>query len=107
MSCPVLIRGKHYPSQAAAARALGVSPATVFQALNTGTIDHVGLRSGKQPRIFILDRDKTPMSIKDFLKARPDINERGFRCQVSLARKDGYRVMKYRREIFMFKVLGD
>lgn len=41
--CPVVIRGRHYPSQKAAAQALGVTPATVNDALNRGTIDRVGL----------------------------------------------------------------
>lgn len=40
---PVRIRGVHYPSQAAAARALGVSGFTISNALDEGRIDRVGL----------------------------------------------------------------
>lgn len=40
----VEIRGEVYPSQSAAARALGVSQATVCHALDRGDIDRVGLR---------------------------------------------------------------
>lgn len=39
---PTLIRGVLYPSQSAAARALGVSQSTINQALERGTQDHVG-----------------------------------------------------------------
>ena len=39
---PVRIRGVDYPSQKAAARALGVHPATVTRALDLGRIDEVG-----------------------------------------------------------------
>ena len=40
---PTFIRGTHYPSQRAAARAIGVSPKTVFQSLERGTQERVGL----------------------------------------------------------------
>lgn len=40
---PILIRGIRYPSMAAAARKLGVSSTTVFNALERGTLDRVGL----------------------------------------------------------------
>lgn len=44
-SCqPVLSLGVNYPSQTAFARAKGVKPATVWMALNRGTIDNVGQR---------------------------------------------------------------
>lgn len=42
MKQPVKIRGVVYESQAAAARALGVSDATVSQALDRGTPDLIG-----------------------------------------------------------------
>lgn len=40
---PVEIRGVRYPSQQAAAAALGVSPSTLCDALRNGTADRVGL----------------------------------------------------------------
>lgn len=40
---PTLIRGQLYPSQTAAARALGVHLSTVNAALNAGTEDRIGL----------------------------------------------------------------
>jgi len=40
---PVTIRGTTYPSQAAAARALGISVQAVHDALNRGRIDYAGL----------------------------------------------------------------
>lgn len=43
MSFPVRIRGTVYPSKRAAARALGVSTATIENALDGGWIDEVGL----------------------------------------------------------------
>ena len=48
---PVCIRGTIYISQAAAARALGVSPSAISIALDEGRIDTVGLRlkSGGHP----------------------------------------------------------
>lgn len=45
---PVLVRGTLYPSQAAAARALGVHPKTLQGALDRGTLDRVG--QGRWPR---------------------------------------------------------
>lgn len=39
---PTLIRGQLYPSQAAAARALKLHPATIQNALERGAIDQVG-----------------------------------------------------------------
>lgn len=39
---PILIRGVLYPSQCAAARALGVSHRTVYSALERGSLDFVG-----------------------------------------------------------------
>ena len=44
---PVRIRGITYPSQRAAARALGVSERTVRNALDAGRIDEVGTREAK------------------------------------------------------------
>lgn len=43
MRQPCRIRGTVYPSQAAAARALGVHPQTICQALQRGTEDRIGL----------------------------------------------------------------
>lgn len=44
---PVSIRGKIYPSQKEAARAMGVVPSAISQALRIkGTADHVGLGLG-------------------------------------------------------------
>lgn len=43
---PVRIRGVDYPSQAAAARALGVSVSTIGMALAVGRPDAAGLGSG-------------------------------------------------------------
>jgi hypothetical protein len=40
---PTRIRGVLYPSQAAAARALGIKPNTVARALNRGTEEFAGL----------------------------------------------------------------
>lgn len=40
---PVVIRGVQYPSQTSAARALGVPQSAVYQALERGTLDGVGL----------------------------------------------------------------
>ena len=40
---PTLIRGVLYPSQGAAARALGVHYTTVAKAMEEGTLDRVGL----------------------------------------------------------------
>lgn len=45
----VRIRGVDYPSQKAAAEALGVVPMTITRALDLGTIDRVGLRQTKIP----------------------------------------------------------
>lgn len=42
---PVSVRGVIYPSQRAAARAHGVTPATVRGALERGTIDNLGIGS--------------------------------------------------------------
>lgn len=43
MTKPVTIRGITYPSQAAAAKVLGVAKATVCAAAKRGTLDKVGL----------------------------------------------------------------
>lgn len=43
MTLPVTIRGTLYPSQAEAARALGVSKAVINSAKRGGTLDFVGL----------------------------------------------------------------
>jgi hypothetical protein len=50
-SCPVRIRGVLYPSQRAAARALGVTEKTIRNALDAGRIDDTGLgvRRGGRP----------------------------------------------------------
>ena len=48
-ACPVRIRGVTYPSQKAAADALGLHPQTITNALNRGYIDQVGLRRGGNP----------------------------------------------------------
>ncbi len=49
--CPVRIRGVLYPSQTAAALALGLHPGTIAKALDAGRVDEVGLgiRRGGQP----------------------------------------------------------
>ncbi|MGC0225180.1 NUMOD1 domain-containing DNA-binding protein [Pseudooceanicola nitratireducens] len=43
---PVTIRGVEYPSRKAAAKALGVSQATISGACERGTLDNVGLQGG-------------------------------------------------------------
>lgn len=48
-STPTLIRGQLYPSQSAAARALGVHPSTVCNALERGTADKIGLAQKGRP----------------------------------------------------------
>lgn len=40
---PISIRGTHYPSARAAARALGVSYGTIYYHLNAGTLDRAGI----------------------------------------------------------------
>ena len=47
-SNPVRMRGTDYPSQKAAAQALGVGQNTITDALDGGWIDEVGLRKGGQ-----------------------------------------------------------
>lgn len=51
---PVRIRGVDYPSQAAAAKALGLSHHTIYSALERGTIDHVGRGQGWKRRYIRL-----------------------------------------------------
>ncbi len=46
---PVRIRGITYPSQKAAAEALGLHPTTIANALNGGYLEEVGLRRGGHP----------------------------------------------------------
>ncbi len=53
--CPVRIRGQDYPSQTAAARALGVSKSTVCLALDRGAIDRVGLGRKVRPIATCVD----------------------------------------------------
>lgn len=79
-SCPVVIRGIHYPSMAAAAKKLKISRGTVFKALEKGTLDYAGLgrsywrRNDKKPmdqlikeersRLRALEQRKSPKSSK-------------------------------------------
>lgn len=49
MPTPVSIRGTVYPSAKDAAEALGVSQQAIYSALDRGTVDNVGLGSGKMP----------------------------------------------------------
>lgn len=48
----VIIRGTLYPSQAAAARAMGVHPVTIMKALDEGRIDLIGVvrLGGQRPK---------------------------------------------------------
>ena len=41
--CPTMIRGVLYPSQKAAAEAIGVTPNAVWKAVNNGTLETCGL----------------------------------------------------------------
>lgn len=51
-----VIRGVTYPSQAAAARALGVNERAIVSALDRGTVDNVGLgRNCHSKRPVLLD----------------------------------------------------
>lgn len=43
---PVVIRGQNFPSICAAARALGLAPQTISEALDNGRLDFVGLGKG-------------------------------------------------------------
>ena len=53
---PVKIRGVVYPTQRAAAKALGVSPQTVHHALERGTEDNIGLgRQNNNARPVTID----------------------------------------------------
>ena len=49
---PIVIRGVHYESQAAAARAFNVSHVTITRAVNRGTQDRIGLGTGKRPIVW-------------------------------------------------------
>lgn len=58
---PTKIRGVIYPSQAAAARALGVSQTTVFHAIEAGREDQVGLgRPGAPPKPCYMNGRRWP-----------------------------------------------
>lgn len=46
---PVYIRGVVYPSQAAAARTLGVSASAIWRRLENGTLDDIGLAQVRKP----------------------------------------------------------
>jgi len=59
-SVPVTIRGVTYPSQTAAAGALGVSQATISNAMARGTLDGVGLGVDGTPR----GREQVPVTIR-------------------------------------------
>lgn len=50
-SVPVTIRGVFYPSQSAAAEALGVHPSLISRAYRRGTLDRVG--SGYVGKSFV------------------------------------------------------
>lgn len=47
---PTLIRGVRYPSITEAARALGVHPTAIVNALSRGTVERVGLNGGRVGR---------------------------------------------------------
>ena len=49
MTSPVTIRGVTYPTQTAAAKALGVWPAAITRAKALGTLDFAGLGKRKCP----------------------------------------------------------
>lgn len=59
---PIRIRGIDYPSINAAAKAVGVSPAALRNALDRGTLEQVGLRKGKfapPPKSHVTIRGET------------------------------------------------
>lgn len=59
--CPVKIRGVLYPSQAAAARALGVKQTNISKALDAGTIDNIGLgRNFGRKKPLLIQRGDEP-----------------------------------------------
>lgn len=62
---PVRIRGIDYPSIVVAARALGISPATIGKMLDNGCIDNAGLGRNHNTRVEIFVDGKSYPSIED------------------------------------------
>lgn len=60
LSCPVPVRGITYPNPDAAAAALGVSRASVLEALRLGDLDTLGLRSAQIRRV----QDRCPFEVR-------------------------------------------
>ena len=46
MSVPVVIRGEYFPSMSAAARHFGITPQAVWDAVERGRADQIGLGRG-------------------------------------------------------------
>lgn len=64
-----MIRGVYYPSQTAAARALGVNTCVVTKALERGTINNVGRGKTGRPGMPVTIRGVTYGSLTDAARA--------------------------------------
>lgn len=91
--CPVVIRGKKYPSQAAAGRALGIPASAIGIALDRGTIDNAGLgRNYKRLHPIILN-GVFYESITEACEGLEGIKPESIRRDISSALKKGNRTV--------------
>lgn len=85
---PVTVRGVSYPSQAAAAEALGVAPSAIHGALERGTMDSVGLGRNRHNLVPMQIGDKVYPSAVEAAKAT-GVNVKTLRQYVAKARGRG------------------
>ena len=101
MVCPVVIRGVNYPSQSAAARALGVAQTNISKALDLGTVDNVGLGRNQNKRACFLN-DKEFESRAE-LARYVGVSASTLRSRISSAERDGLLVVVVPQGVITWK----
>ena len=92
---PTRIRGTLYPSQSAAARALGVPQAAIYLAAEAGTLDNAGLgRNATRRYAAILDGVRYE-SQADLARAA-GVNPEWLNAKIRKARKQGKKSVTLR-----------
>lgn len=90
---PVRIRGKVYPSQTAAAKALGLTQATIRAALERGTLDVAGLGANYNRMVAIRHKERKYNSMAA-MSRELNISYAPLRNAVLRARKKGKKSAK-------------
>lgn len=102
-ACPVTIRGVWYESITEAAKSIGVSPGTVWRALENGTLDNCGLGYPEKKKVKIEHEGVLYDSMRAVSLSIPYVNYISFASIRGRAERNGQESFIYKGKVFKWK----